>query len=77
MFSRMDRINLSIRGLLYSHNERPKASLNSELNIFVSSLNVAVRREFFSNSSTLFKVNQFHSRNQNLRKIFVVHFVCV
>ena len=38
-------------------NQRPKLSLSSELKIFVSyTLNAAVRRETFSNSSVLFKV---------------------
>ena len=44
IFSRMDRTNWSIRALLYSHNQRPKPSLNSTLNIFVSSLNAVVGR---------------------------------
>ena len=47
IFSCMDRINWSIRTLLYSHNQRPKPSLNSELNIFLSTLNAAVGREIF------------------------------
>ena len=47
IFSRMDRINWSIRALLYSHNQRPKHSLNSELNIFVSTLNAAVGKQIF------------------------------
>ena len=67
IFSRMDRINWPIRASLYSHNQRPKTSLNSELDIFVSSLNAAVGRELFSNSSILFKV-KLSLKNQNLRK---------
>ena len=50
IFSRMDRTNWSIRALLYSHKQRAKTeafSLNSVLNIFVSSLNAAVGREIF------------------------------
>ena len=47
IFSRMDRINWSIRALSYSRNERLKPSLNSEPNKFVSSLKAAVGREFF------------------------------
>ena len=53
VFSHMDQINLSIRVSLYSHSQIPKPSLSSELNIFVSSLNAAVRMEFFSNASAL------------------------
>ena len=34
--------------------QRTKPSLNSKLNIFVSSLNAAAGREFFSNSSKFF-----------------------
>ena len=48
IFSRMDRTNWSIRALLYSHNQRPKPSSNSTLNVFVSSpvssLNAVVGR---------------------------------
>ena len=60
IFSRMDRTNWSIRVLLYRHNQRPKteSSLNSVLNIFVSSLNAAVGREFFSSSHISFKVKR-------------------
>ena len=47
MFSLMDQTNWSIRALLYSHNQRLKPSLTSIANILVSSLNVAVGREFF------------------------------
>ena len=46
----------SIRASLYSHNQRPKPSLNSVVNIFVSSLNAAVGREFFFSSYISFKV---------------------
>ena len=56
IFSGMDRTNWLIRALLYSHNQRPKPSLNSVLNIFVSTLNAAVGREFFSSSHISFKV---------------------
>ena len=34
IFSHMDQTNWSIRTLLYSHNQRPKSSENSEMNIF-------------------------------------------
>ena len=51
IFFRMDRINWSITALLFCNNQRPKLSLNSYLNIFVSSLNVGVGRESFFNSS--------------------------
>ena len=44
IFSRMDRTNWSIRALLYIHNQRPKPSLNSKLNIFVSSFNTVIGR---------------------------------
>ena len=47
IFSRMEQANWSIRYLLYEYNQRPKPSLNSELNIFVFSSNAAVGREFF------------------------------
>ena len=56
IFSRMDRTNWSTRILLYSHDQRPKPSLNSVLNIFVSSLNAAVGREIFSSSHISFEV---------------------
>ena len=54
IFSRMNRVNWSVRALLYCHNKRPKPSLNSELNVFVSFLNATVGREtVFSNSPVL------------------------
>ena len=56
IFSSMDRTDWSIRALLYSHNQRPKPSLNSVLNLFVSSLNAAVGREIFSSSHISFNV---------------------
>ena len=56
ILSRVNRTNWSIKALLNRHNQRPKPSLNSELNIFVSSLNAAIGREIFSNSSLWFKV---------------------
>ena len=56
IFSCMDRTNWSIRALLHSHSQRLKPSLNSVLNIFVSSLNAAVGREIFSSSHISFKV---------------------
>ena len=56
IFSRMDRTNWPTRALLYSHDQRPKPSLNSVVNIFVSSLNAAVGRETFSNSYISFEV---------------------
>ena len=43
---------VAIRALLYSHNQRPKPSLDSELNIFVLSLNAAVGIESRSRFST-------------------------
>ena len=54
IFFRIDRTNWSIRALLHSHNQRSKPSVNSELNIFVSSLTAAVGREMFLNSSISF-----------------------
>ena len=56
IFSRMDSSNWSIRALLYRHNQRPKPSLNSVLNMFVSSLNAPVGREIFSSSHISFKI---------------------
>ena len=60
IFSRMDRTNWPIRALLYDHNQRPKPSSNSTLNIFVSfpvsSLNAVVRRSILSNFSVSFKI---------------------
>ena len=50
IFSRMDGTNWSIRALLYSHNQRPKPVLNSELNKIVPSFTASVGREIFSNS---------------------------
>ena len=56
-------------------NQRPKLSLSSELNTFVSyTLNVAVRRETFSNSSALCKVKLLLKRSLYIS--FLVHFVC-
>ena len=54
IFSSMDRTNWPIRALLYSHKQRPRPSVNSELIIFVSSLTAAVGRKLFSNSSVSF-----------------------
>ena len=48
IFSRMDLTNWPIRALLYSHNQRPKPSSNSKLNIFVSSLKRLLEDKFFS-----------------------------
>ena len=77
IFSLMDRTNWSIRALLYSHTQRPKPSLMSELNIFVSSLTAAVGREIFSNSAILFKVKLSLEKRKLNVKVFVVHFVCL
>ena len=52
-------------------NQRPKLSPSSELNIFVSyTLNAAVRRETFSNSSVLCKVKLL------LKKSLRISFSC-
>ena len=81
IFSPMDGTNWSIRALLYSHNQRPKPSptseLNSVLNIFVSSLNAAVGREFFSSSSILFKVKCSLRKDRTCVKFFFVHVFCL
>ena len=70
IFSRMNRINWSIRAFLESQNQRPKPSLNSELNIFVSSLNVAVGREIFFDSSISIKVKFSFKKTKTCVKIF-------
>ena len=77
MFSRMDRTNWSVRALLYSHSQRPKPSLNSVLNIFVSSLNAAVGREIFSSSNITFKVKLSTKKSKTCVKVFVIPFVFV
>ena len=78
IFSRMDTTDWSIRALLYSHNQRPKPkpSLNSVLNIFVSSLNAAVRKEFFSSSHISFKV-KLSIKSKTCLRIFVILFVFI
>ena len=75
IFSSIDGINWSMRTLLYSHNQRAKTrpSLYLGLNISVSSLNAAVRREIFSNCSIVFKIKfSFKKNNKICVKILVV-----
>ena len=75
IFSRMDRINWSIRALLYSHNQRPKPSLNSVLDMFV--LNASVGREIFFSSDISFEVKLSIKKSKTCLKIFVIPFVFV